>query len=124
MNRSPEPELVLDGGASIQEQIEGQVRRLIVQGILQPGEELPTVRALAVGLAINPHTVEQAYRRLQQSGFLMQEGQGGPWVARPSPNRDDRHLEYLCRDFLQRTVAHGYTPAEVLRTLHHCLEEE
>ncbi len=54
MNPSAEPELVLDGGAPIQEQIESQVRRLIVRGILRPGEELPTIRALAVGLTIAP----------------------------------------------------------------------
>lgn len=123
MNQSAEPELVLDGQASIPEQIEGQVRQLIVRGILQPGEELPTVRALAVGLTINPHAVEQAYRRLHQSGFLMQEGHSGPWVAWPASRREDRNLEYLCRDFLRRSTEHGYTPAEVFRTLHLCLEE-
>jgi DNA-binding transcriptional regulator YhcF (GntR family) len=123
MNSATEPEVVLDGGAPVQEQIERQVRRLILQGILRPGEELPTVRALAVGLTTTPHAVEQAYRRLQQNGYLVQEVQGGSWTAWLPGARDDGNLEDLCREFLRRTTAHGYAPAEVLRTLHLYLEE-
>ena len=55
------PELVLDGGAPICCQIEGQIRRFVLSGALRPGEELPTVRAVAVGLAVNPHAVEDQF---------------------------------------------------------------
>src|SRR5215831_2879320 len=79
MNESPE--LVLDGGEPICQQIETQVRRFISIGHLRPGEELPTVRALAVGLAINPRTVAQAYARLEQMGLLASNELGGPRVA-------------------------------------------
>jgi hypothetical protein len=59
------PELVLDGGSSIGQQIEGQIRRLVLSGALRPGEELPTVRGVAVGLTVNPHVVEQCEDFLQ-----------------------------------------------------------
>src|SRR5262249_10284187 len=51
------PELVLEGGGTVWQQIEGQLRQFILSGALRAGEELPTVRAVAVGLAVNPHAV-------------------------------------------------------------------
>jgi GntR family transcriptional regulator len=123
MRETAEPELVLDGGGPFRNQIEGQIRRLILEGFLPPGEELPTVRALAVGLAINPHTVELAYRRLNAEGFLTQGEASGPRVAAPPAGPKDNVLEGLCRDFLRRTAGRGYSAAEILSALHHCLEE-
>jgi GntR family transcriptional regulator len=123
MCESVDPELVLDGGAPLRHQIEGQIRRLILEGSLRPGDELPTVRAVAVGLAINPHTVEQAYGRLEHEGFLTQSEGSGPRVAAP-PSEADTVLEHLCRDFLRRTTSSGYTLVETLHAVHACLEEE
>jgi GntR family transcriptional regulator len=123
MGELAEPELVLDGGAPFRHQIAGQIRRLILDGVLRPGEELPTVRALAVGLAVNPHTVERAYRRLEGEGFLTQGEGGGPRVAAPPAGPEDNALECLCRDFLRRTAGRGYSAAETLSALYRCLEE-
>jgi len=121
MNESPE--LVLDGGEPICQQIETQVRRFISSGHLRPGEELPTVRALAVGLAINPRTVAQAYGRLEQMGLLASNELGGPRVAQPVNDSQDPDLKQLCKRFLQRATRHGHSLAAVRRTLEHCLQE-
>lgn len=118
-----EPELLLDGGAPIGEQIEGQVRRLILDGVLHPGEELPTVRALAVGLAVNPHAVEQAYGRLEHEGFLNSGEGSGPRVAEPPAGPGDIELGRLCREFLRRAADRGYALAEVLHAVHACVKE-
>jgi GntR family transcriptional regulator len=91
MNESPE--LVLDGGTPISQQIEGQIRRLVRSGALRPGEELPTVRAVAVGLAVNPHAVEQAYDRLEQAGLVTRSDGSGPRVAGASGGPGDANLK-------------------------------
>jgi DNA-binding transcriptional regulator YhcF (GntR family) len=121
MNESPE--LVLDGGAPVRQQIEGQIRRLVLSGGLRPGEELPTVRAVAVGLAVNPHTVEQAYDRLQREGLLIPDG-GGPRVAAPPVDPEGADLRRLCEAFLRRAAACGHSPAAVRHAVQACLEEE
>ncbi len=51
-------------------QVVDEVRRALRQGTLQPGERLPSIRALARTLAINPNTVARAYRELEHQGVL------------------------------------------------------
>jgi GntR family transcriptional regulator len=113
-----EPELVIDGGQPVPQQLEGQIRRQILHGVLRPGDELPTVRAVAVGLAVNPHAVEEAYARLENAGFLI-AGEGcGPRVAGLPAGANHDELDNLCRNFLQKASAEGYAMAEVLQALH------
>jgi GntR family transcriptional regulator len=113
-----EPELVIDGGVPVPQQLEGQIRRQILQGVLRPGEELPTVRAVAVGLAVNPHAVEEAYGRLEREGFLIGGDGCGPRVAAPPSEAIDGELDNWCRDFLQQAAAEGHSLVEVLQVLH------
>jgi GntR family transcriptional regulator len=117
------PELVLDGGTPIWQQIEGQIRQLVQSGALHPGEELPTVRAVAVGLAINPQAVEQAYDQLAQAGLVIRGEASGPRVAAPSgdPGHDD--LKQLCEVFLREAMRRGHSVAAVFNALHACVEE-
>lgn len=114
------PELVLDGGGPIAEQIEGQVRQLVLCGMLVPGEELPTVREVAVGLGVSPHPVEQAYHRLEQSGIVTRGELAGPRIVRPR----DAPLRRMCSDFLRAAAQAGYPAALVLGAFQACLEEE
>ena len=53
----------------IYEQLTENIRRLVLQGVLQPHEQLPSVRALAVELAINPNTIQKAYAELERQGI-------------------------------------------------------
>ena len=62
-------------------QLEGQVRLLIRQGDLQPGDLMPTVRALAVELGVNSNTVARVYRDLQQAGVLVLRRGVGTFVS-------------------------------------------
>lgn len=55
----------------IYEQIMDNLRRLIISGGVAPGERLPSVRELAAQLAINPNTIQRAYRELENQGYLM-----------------------------------------------------
>jgi len=66
--RSPTP---------LYEQIAARVRLAVASGDLNPGDALPSVRALARSLRVNPATVVQAYRDLAMDGFVeMRHGQG------------------------------------------------
>jgi GntR family transcriptional regulator len=121
MSTAVEPELSLQGGAPIHLQIQEQIRNHILSGLLQPGEQLPTVRAIAVGLAINVNAVQQAYTELEREGCLTTEDGSGTFVAPPSQverasaNRRS-HLERRSARLLAWAVRRGFTPADVLRT--------
>ncbi len=119
MSPLPDPELVLDGSGPLHSQIERQLRRLIQTGVLIPGEELPTVRAAAVALQINPHVVEEAYETLEREGYLTRNEGTGVLVAPELPRVG---LEELCRDFLRQAACSGYPISEVLRVLHAQIE--
>lgn len=54
----------------IYEQVKDGLRRLVVTGALRPGEKVPSVRALASSLAINPNTIQKAYEALEAEGYL------------------------------------------------------
>ena len=54
----------------IHQQVRDGLRRLMVSGVLQPGDQLPSVRKLATELAINPNTIQRAYRELENEGYI------------------------------------------------------
>lgn len=55
----------------IYEQIQSELRRLMLTGALPPGSRLPSVRELAGQLAINPNTIQRAYRELESDGYIL-----------------------------------------------------
>ena len=56
-------------GRPIYEQVKEGFRQLILSGVLQANEKLPSVRELAAGLAINPNTIQKAYHLLEEEGI-------------------------------------------------------
>jgi GntR family transcriptional regulator len=122
MDAFAEPEVKIDSGEPAARQIETQIRGQILHGVLTPGEELPTVRALAVGLAISPNVVEEAYAALAGQGFLIRGDACGPRVAASTAGVERGQLDNWCRDFMCRATAEGYAPADVLRALHACID--
>ena len=54
----------------VYEQIVDEMRKLIISGVFAPDERLPSVRELAQQLAINPNTIQRAYRELELSGYI------------------------------------------------------
>lgn len=65
----------------IYEQIKESLCRLILSGALQTGERLPSVRELAGTLAINPNTIQRAYRELELEGFIYSMPGKGSFVS-------------------------------------------
>src|ERR1700692_1291247 len=82
----------LDGhsGVPVYRQLIDQVQGAIASGARQPGDQLPTVRLVAVELAINPNTVLRAYREMEIRGILdTQQGTGTFIADRPAETSND-----------------------------------
>jgi GntR family transcriptional regulator len=113
------PELALQGGVAICRQIQTQIRDFIVQGRLRPGEELPTVRAMAVELAVNPEVVQKAYIELEREEIVTsREGSGifvaaQPW-SQPRTAEDRGAFEGLCSELLARAAHYGFSSEDVI----------
>ena len=65
----------------IYEQVKDGLRHLVVTGAIQAGDKLPSVRALASSLAINPNTIQRAYEALEQEGYLCTVAGKGSFAA-------------------------------------------
>ena len=79
----------------IYEQVKDGFRKLILSGTLATGEQLPSVRELAAQLAINPNTIQRAYRELESDGFIYSIPGKGSFAAALSDVSDRRKAELL-----------------------------
>ena len=118
----PDPELTVQGGVSICDQMRTQIRDCVVSGQLLPGEQLPTVRAMAVELSVNPAVVSRAYQELEREGFLTSEEGSGTFVASGAPSRlaqaeGRAEFERLCQEFLAQAARCGYSSADVIEAI-------
>ena len=94
----------------IYEQVRDGLRRLIVSGAIADGEKLPSVRALASQLAINPNTIQRAYSELESEGYAASvPGKGSFAVRRERAEDDGRRLALTLRELR----ALGMTTAEL-----------
>ena len=82
----------------IYEQVRDGLRRLMVSGIIQEGEQLPTVRAMATSLAINPNTIQRAYELLEAEGYVSSVPGKGSFAA-PHHQVDSTRRDGLLRVF-------------------------
>jgi len=113
-------------GVPVYRQIIDQVLGGIASGTLQPGDQLPTVRQLAVDLAINPNTVIRSYRELELRGALSTQQGIGTFIAHPGPAPDlarrEADLDRFVADLLARAGAAGFTAREIHARLGDTLE--
>ena len=77
----------------IYEQVRDGLRRLMVTGVLASGDKLPSVRALAVDLAINPNTIQRAYAQLEAEGYIVSVSGKGTFVAEQQGQNHLRRAE-------------------------------
>lgn len=84
-------------GRPIYEQVKDGLRRLLVTGAIQPGDKLPSVRALASSLAINPNTIQRAYEALEGEGYLYTVAGKGSFAAGQNNVDEGRKAELLRR---------------------------
>ncbi len=102
-------------------QIADAIRALMVEGELRPGDPLPTVRQLAVDLAVHHNTVAQAYRDLEEEGWLdLRRGRGAAVLPRsnPRPAGDaEASFRRQLRELIAKARAAGLTPRTVAKVL-------
>ena len=114
-------------GVPFYRQIIDQILAGIATGALKPGDQLPTVRTLAVELQVNLNTVAKAYKELEIRGMLNTQQGSGTYVAPVQVERDKverrRQVVQLIDEFLARTAAAGLPPEEVLAELAARVEE-
>ena len=114
--------LDVQSGVPVYRQIIDQVTGGMASGALKAGDQLPTVRQLAVDLAINPNTVVRAYSELEIRGVLETQQGTGTFISRQKIKRDEverqRRLNQLVSEFIARAGAMGFTVQELLGQLH------
>lgn len=81
----------------IYEQVRDGLRRLIITGVIEAGDRLPSVRALSGSLAINPNTIQKAYEALEQEGYAYSVAGKGSFAALPADVKTERRRELLTR---------------------------
>ena len=105
-------------GVPAYRQIIDQVLGGIAAGTLRPGDQLPTVRQLAVDLAINPNTVVRAYRELEIREVLATQQGTGTFLTDKQPSVDglerQRRIGQLCGELLARAGAEGIELADII----------
>ena len=108
-------------GVPVYRQLIDQVQGGLASAALAGGDQLPTVRQVAVDLAINPNTVLRAYRELEIRGVLDSQQGTGTFIAERKTKPDDaekaRRLEQLVGEFVARAGAGGFTVSELIERL-------
>ena len=103
-------------------QLERGLRAAIATGRLRPGDQLPTVRQLAVDLKVNANTVARVYAELERANVLeTRRGVGSFVSATPAQARSAREHERRLRAFATKVLANaaaaGFTPDQVIAEL-------
>jgi GntR family transcriptional regulator len=110
----------------IYRQIVEQVRRMVAGGQVQAGDELPSVRAVALEHAINPMTVSKAYSILETEGLLERRRGIGMVIAKTknrSPRQNNVALLFPALESAAQVARQlGLTDAQALATFQTCLD--
>lgn len=110
----------------IYEQLTDKVKEMILHGILQVDEQLPSVRTLSQQLTVNPNTIQKAYRELEREGYIYSLQGKGSFVS-PIGQSQNESKKAEVRDGLLRLMAEavflGFTAAEI-SALYRQVEEQ
>lgn len=113
--------LDLKSGVPVYRQIIDQVLGGVAAGKLEPGGQLPTVRQLAVDLAVNPNTVVRAYRELEIRGILDTHQGTGTFISARKVRQNDaerqRRLNQILGEFVARAASDGFSVQDVVERL-------
>lgn len=110
----------------IYEQIIERVSVLIMKGILPPDSQLPSVRSLAVELAINPNTIQKAYAVLEEQGYIYAVKGRGNFVADCSGlvEQKQKELTESFGELIAYAKAFGMTKETCIEIVESCWKEE
>lgn len=105
-------------GLPIYIQIMNQIEQLVSGGRLKPGDQLPTVRALAADLRVNFNTVARAYRLLDEAGVISTQQGRGTYIMEKTPPEIEKRLrqemlEALARQYIGEAKRLNFTDGQV-----------
>jgi len=113
--------LDIKSGVPFYRQIVDQIRYGIASGHLLPGEQLPTVRDLAVRLEVNPNTIRKAYSELEILGILDTQQGTGTFISHKeieiTDSERDRMLGQICDELIARGQQYNLTLKEIFEHL-------
>ena len=108
-------------GIPFYRQIIDQIKYGIASGSLQAGEQLPTVRALAVELKVNLNTVNKAYKELEIQSILATQQGTGTFVGRTDikiPEKEKtKKLQSICNEFTSIAFSYGFSTNDIINEL-------
>ena len=98
------------------QQVKDSLRRMMLTGLLEPDEKLPSVRSLAMQLAINPNTIQRAYAELEAEGYIYSVAGRGSFVSAGDGEHLRRIAELTGRlvPLLEELKSLGYTREQLL----------
>jgi GntR family transcriptional regulator len=108
-------------GVPVYRQLMDQVQGALAAGRLKAGDQLPTIRQVAVDLAINPNTVTRAYREMEIRGLLETQQGTGTFIAEQPIATDSRtrtrQMQQLAAEMIARAGANGFSLTELMDAL-------
>ena len=124
MNNKRSLSLHLDfrSGLPIYVQIMNQIEQQVSGGMLKPGDQLPTVRALASDLRVNFNTVARAYRLLDEAGLISTQQGRGTYIMEKAPPEVEKRLRRetlvaLARQYIGEAKRFNFSDAEITQML-------
>ncbi|MBE6570842.1 MAG: GntR family transcriptional regulator [Ruminococcaceae bacterium] len=99
----------------IYEQIKEKMKFLIIGGAMKEGEKIPSVRELAVSMAINPNTIQKAYKELESEGYIYSMAAKGYFVTPRESTDIGKNAELLAKfsDTVRELMYLGKTKSEL-----------
>jgi len=128
-SQSPPIGFTLDpkSGVPFYKQIILQVEMAVADGRLVNGDQLPTVRSLAVDLQVNPNTVARAYSELEIREIVTTQQGTGTFISEKKITLSDVEREEilaeLARPFLTKVLSYGYSPEQIVNYLNEFFRE-
>lgn len=107
-------------GKPIYEQIKDNFKQLIIDGYLKTDDRIPSVRELAVSMAINPNTIQKAYKELEFEGYVYSVRAKGVFVAPVEKITDEKNTDKLYKNLeeaLKELYFVGETKQRVLESV-------
>lgn len=115
------------GGPPIYIQIREQIKRAVATGFFKPGDQLPSVRDLAVQLTVNPNTVSRAYLELERDGVIKTVRGVGTFVSKKEIKIEYAERVKLVKSALGKALVEayhlGFTEAELRELFEETLKE-
>ena len=119
-------ELDVKSGVPFHRQIVDQIKYAIASKCLLPGEQLPTVRELAVTLQVNPNTIRKAYTELEILGILTTQQGTGTFVGNQqieiNQTEKNKMLKQICDELVARGHQYGFTLENIVTHLNRRLK--